>query len=114
MSASSKLDDKEYRKKLNEVYARVAKVFDTIDPDLAEVETSLGSCTIITPKGKIILSPQPPVKQLWLAAASQGIAAHFDWDEKREVWAEDKDPERELWPFLREILKKATGLDVAL
>lgn len=110
----SPIDEKDFRKKLNEVYARVVKAFDTIDPDIAEVETSLGSCTVLTPKGKIILSPQPPVKQLWLAAASQGIAAHFNWSPERNSWIDDKRPERELWVFLREVLKTASGVDVAL
>jgi len=106
--------EKDFRKKLSEAYARVVKAFDAVDPDVAEVETSLGSCAILTPKGKIILSPQPPVRQLWLAVASQGIAAHFNWNEEKQGWFEDKDSTREFWAFLTEVLKKATGLDVRL
>ncbi len=102
-------DEKIFRTRFREASARVAKAFDDVDPDIVECEDSLGSLTLLTPKGKIIVSPQPPVRQLWLAAASQGIAAHFDWDEGSGRWLEDKHKDREFFAFLAEVVQKASG-----
>ena len=110
MIGGNLIDEKDYRKHLNAAYERVADAFDSVDPDVAEVELGLGSCTILTPKGKIILSPQPPVRQLWLAAASQGIAVHFSWDGSR--WVDDKGQGFELYAFLAQVIERAAGLKV--
>ncbi len=110
------LDDKDYRKKVSEAYARVAKAFDAVDPDQAEVEQSQGALTILARQGKvkIILSPQPPVKQIWLASASQGIAAHFSWNFEKSQWLDDKGKGLELFAFVSDCVSKTAGVNVPI
>ena len=111
---TSMLDDKDYRKKVSEVYARVAKAFDSVDPDLAEIEEGQGTLAILARQGKvkIILSPQPPVQQIWLASASQGVAVHFSWDNEQSRWMDDKGKGFELFAFVAQTVAQTTSVQI--
>lgn len=108
------MEEKDYRIKVNEVFNRISKAFDQVDPDVAEAELSQGSLTILAGKNRTILSPQPSVRQIWLAAAALGIAAHFSWDDQSQKWMDDKGLGREIYAFTREVLEKSTGLLVEI
>ena len=110
------LDEKSYRIRVNEVFARISKAFDAVDPDVVEAELSQGSLTLTTGGGKVktILSPQPSVRQIWLAAAQQGLAVHFSFNEGQGKWMDDKDRGFELFAFTQDVVKKAAGVDIVL
>ena len=83
-----------------------------VDPDLAECSISQGALTIAFPPNlRCIVSPQPPVRQMWLAFRDR--AWHFDWDATRAVWVDDKG-RGELYPVLSTIIRETAGLDVTL
>ncbi len=104
----------EYRKRIQFVYDWIEGAFEEVDPDLAEVEQTMGSLTITLAGGaRCILSAQPSVQQLWLALAAQGIAYHFNYDESLHRWIEDKGRGIELTEFLITYLKKATGVEIS-
>jgi CyaY protein len=106
------MDDKDYRKQVLDAQQRILKAFDDIDPDVVEAELSQGALTILAKGKKIIVSPQPPVKQVWLAAANLGIAVHFDWHPDSQKWIDDKGKGLELYAFTSEVVQKACGLSL--
>ena len=53
-----------------------------------------------------IVSPQPPVRQMWLAYRDR--AWHFDWRDGR--WVDDKGEGKELFALLTEITQQAVGV----
>ena len=107
------MEDKIYRREINEVFQGIVRAFDSVDPDVAEAELSQGTLTILIGGKKTILSPQPPLKQIWLAVASEGIAVHFARDESGH-WMDDKGKGLELYAFTESVLKKLTGQVIKL
>jgi iron donor protein CyaY len=105
----------EYRKRIQDLFNRIEQAFEDVDPDQADCEHILGAVTItLADRSKCILSAQPSVRQLWLALASQGTAYHFNYDEKTEMWKDDKGRDVELMSFLKSYFKKAIGIELEL
>ncbi|MGE4232834.1 MAG: iron donor protein CyaY [Bacteriovoracia bacterium] len=95
------MEEKDYRNLVSQVFSRVSDAFDSVDPDLAECENVQGALTItFSNQTKLILSTQPSVRQIWVAAASKGIAAHFSYDLNQGKWLDDKKPSIELIDFI--------------
>lgn len=83
------MDEKRYRHLLDETFARVDRAFEAVDPDLAEVSIAQGTLTItFFEKQRLMLTPQPSPRQLW--AAFRDRAWHFDWNEARGAWMDDR------------------------
>ena len=108
------MEDKIYRQELNRIFQGILHAFDNVDPDVAEAELDQGTLTILVRGKKTILSPQPPVKQIWLAVASEGIALHFSKDPTSGAWMDDKGQGHELYAFTESVLKKLTGQPIKL
>lgn len=106
------MEEKLYRSRVLEVFKSLEKAFDHVDPDVAEAELSQGALTVTTGKSRTILSPQPSVRQIWLAAAHLGLAVHFSFDEDRAAWFDDKGYGWELFAFFQECIFKAAGIRV--
>lgn len=100
------MEEKAYRMLVKDVYARVEHAFEAIDPDIVEVEPGMGTLTLVARRGKTILSTQPSVRQLWLALAAQGVAVHFNYDQSKGRWMDDKGEGKELYEFLETSLKE--------
>ncbi len=112
---TAQMTETELRALAKQIYDRVSRALDDVDPDEVECEESLGSLTIQLADGaKWILSMQPPVRQLWLAVASLGRAYHFDYEPQSGTWLDDKGEGIELLSHLRTLLKDVGGVDVAL
>ncbi|MBI3542171.1 MAG: iron donor protein CyaY [Deltaproteobacteria bacterium] len=109
------MDEKEYRRIVDGTFRRLEKAFDSVDPDVAEFELSQGSITILfSDRSKCILSTQPSVRQIWLAAASRGRAYHFDFDPASERWLDDKGKGVELLEYVRVLVKETAGVELSL
>jgi iron donor protein CyaY len=94
-----------YRNCVIKTLRRIEEALEEIDPDLVECSLSQGALTLqFSDSTKCILSAQPSVQQVWLAAASQGIAHHFDWDSKKQQWLDDKKGTIELFDFLKKLI----------
>ena len=105
----------QYRKRVEQVFARVEKALRDVDPDLVECEFSQGTLTLtFANKTRCILSTQPSVEQIWLALASRGTAYHFSYDPSQQGWWDDKGKGVEIISFLSQYLKEMTGLSVNL
>lgn len=107
--------EKEYRALVDVSFKKLEKAFDGIDPDLAEFEFSQGSITIqFADRTKCILSTQPSVSQVWVAAASKGIAHHFNYDASKGAWFDDKGKGVELIAFVKNLVKEISGVALPL
>ncbi len=99
------MEEKEYRELTAKAFKRLESAFDSVDPDLAEFSFSQGAVTIQFADGsKLILSQQPSVRQIWVAAASFGVALHFDY--VNGSWIDDKSKKTELNQFVSEVVAK--------
>jgi CyaY protein len=104
----------EYRKQIQATLDRIQAAFESVDPDAAECEQSLGSMTISFPdRSRCILSSQPSVQQLWLALASLGTAYHFNFDPEQKKWFDDKGKGVELLTYLSSFLKEKAKLTIS-
>lgn len=102
--------EKEYRKRIQDVFEQLENALEAVDPDLIECEQSLGSMTLTFSDGaRCILSAQPSVRQLWLALARDGTAYHFNYDPRLGQWHDDKGKGVELTQFLESYLSRVLG-----
>ncbi len=105
------MDEKSYRDLVDRTLRRIDAAFADVDPDLAECNIAQGALTIVFPGGlRAIVSPQPPVRQMWLAFKDRGY--HFDWDGAR--WRDDKGEGLELGALVAQITRATAGVDVDL
>jgi CyaY protein len=109
------LSEQDYRAKLQATFDRIASGFEDVDPDVAECEQALGSLTItLADRSRCILSAQPSVRQLWLALAAKGTAHHFNWDDSRQAWIDDKGKGFEVVSFLRDYFRESCRLELEI
>ncbi len=100
------MNEKEYEKVAFETLRRVVDLFDDIDIDEADVESSGDVVRIRYADGShCVVNTQRPVRQLWLAGLGRGW--HFDYDTKQGKWLDDKGKNRELFDVLREVSSHA-------
>ena len=107
------MDEKRYRQLVAETYKTIERAFDDVDPDTVELFRAGDVVTLQFPDGmRCILSPQPPLRQLWVAART--TAHHFNYDEAAGAWQDDQGRGIELKSYLKGLVKDEVGEDVAL
>jgi CyaY protein len=107
------IDEKFYRKLLDDAYERVDRAFENVDPDLAEVTISQGALTVLfNEKVRLMLTPQPAVRQLWVAFRDR--AWHFDWDAARGAWVDDRGLGIELGKLVEDTTREAAKVEVRI
>lgn len=107
------LDEKRYRQLLDDTYARIDKSFDDVDPDAAEVTNGQGTLTIMfLGKHRLMLTPQPSPRQLWVAFRDR--AWHFDWDDARRTWLDDRGQGVDLFALVEETASAAASVTVRI
>ena len=107
------MDESRYRHLLDESFKVIDAAFETVDPDVAESVNAQGTLTILFADGRrCILSPQTPVRQIWVAFKDR--AWHLDYEESTGRWLDDRGEGRELHELVEDIVKGATGLDVRI
>lgn len=95
------LSEARYHDLVDAVQESVEDVFDDTSLDV-DLENSGGVLTVRFDNGsQLILSRQPALRQLWVAARSGGF--HFDYDEGSQLWLCDASGER-----LGELLTRVT------
>ena len=95
------LSEAGYHDLLDAAQERVEDVFDDSNLDV-DLENSGGVLTVRFDNGsQLIISRQPALRQLWVAARSGGF--HFDYDEGSQLWLCDASGER-----LGELLARVT------
>lgn len=106
------LDEKSYRRLLDDTLERIDAAFNDVDPDLAESNLSQGALTI-TMRGiqRLILSPQPSPRQLWIAFRDR--AWHFDWNDARGCWLDDRGQDIEALALVAQLTQEAAGVSIS-
>ena len=108
LAPSDLRDENVYRHLLDATFARIDRAFDGVDPDLAESEFSQGTLNITIRGGqRIILSPQPSPRQLWVAFRDR--AWHFNWEPQRKCWIDDRGQGIELENLLSSLTQQELG-----
>ncbi|HSG03739.1 MAG TPA: iron donor protein CyaY, partial [Marinobacterium sp.] len=78
-----------YLSRVEETLNQIEELLDDAESDL-DYDNNGAMLVIKCPdRSQIILTRQPPVKQLWVATRTQGL--HFDYDEATEQWVLDSD-----------------------
>ena len=107
------MDENTYRKLVDDTLHHIDAAFEEVDPDLAESTISQGALTILFPGGlRAIVSPQPPVRQMWLAFRDRGY--HFDWQADRHRWVDDRGEGLDLYGVIAKIAHDVAGVVVAI
>ncbi len=106
------MDEETYRSHVERIFSEIDRSFGDVDPDQAESSLSQGALTVVFAGGhRLILSPQPAVRQIWMAFRDQ--AWHFDRGSDGR-WLDDRGRGIELFARVREIAKSAAGVDLPL
>lgn len=104
------MEEKQYRQLVDDVFHRIDAAFEAVDPDLAESMYSQGTLTIVFREThKLILSPQTPVRQIWVAFRDR--AWHLDRDAAGK-WLDDRGSGVELFALVKELTAEAAGVTV--
>lgn len=103
------MDEQTYRQMVDDTFRTIDTAFGEVDPDLAESSLSQGALTISFPGGvRCILSPQPAVRQVWMAYRDR--AWHFNWEADGRRWVDDRGQGLELFRTVEETAKEASGV----
>jgi len=106
------MDRQEYSRLSDECLERIVKALEPYDPDEVDYATSDGVVTIEFPdRVRFVLNRQAATSQMWFAAGAR--AWHFDWDEARKAWIDDKEG-RELFGRIAEVVSAKIGRAVKL
>ncbi len=107
------MDEQTYRHLVDDTLRQIDRAFEDVDPDLAESSISQGALTILYKMTvRAIVSPQPPVRQMWLAFRDR--AWHFDWDPTQKRWLDDRGSHQDLFTVLQTISKDAVGVEISI
>jgi CyaY protein len=107
------MDDSAYRRLLDDTFTVIDAAFENVDPDVAESVYGQGTLSIVFADGRrCILSPQAPVRQLWVAFKDR--AWHMDLDAATGRWIDDRGQNIELYGLIETITREAAGLDVKI
>ena len=102
------MDEATYERLAADTFKRVLDLFQDVDPDDADVESSGDVIRIDLRTGqRIVLNTQRPVRQIWLAGGQS--AWHFSYDGSR--WLDDKG-RGELFDVLCALTRAAVGLEL--
>jgi CyaY protein len=104
------VDERIYERLAGAAFKRVIDLFEDIDPDDADVDSSGDVVRIELAGGRrVVLNTQRPVRQIWLAGGQ--AAWHFGYDPESERWLDDKG-RGELFSVLRAIVRELSGLQL--
>ncbi len=106
------MEESRYRRLIDDTFKVIDAAFEDVDPDLAESVLSQGTLTITFSGGRrLILSPQTPVRQLWVAFRDR--AWHLDYQPDGR-WLDDRGQNVELLSLITQLTQEASGVTVEI
>jgi CyaY protein len=107
------LDDATYASATAQLFKRLIKACDQVDPDLLEADGSTEMLTITATRTgeKIIVNTQRAVQQVWVAGKGEGV--HFSLDASGR-WLDDRGKGLEVVAWVVECVRAAVGVTLAL
>lgn len=107
------VESQRYDSLVDDAFTRIYDLFEDIDTDDADLETSAGVVRIeFRGRKQVVINTQRPTQQIWLAGASRGW--HFAYDAARDAWVDDRDGTDELFAVLARLTEQAIGIQLAL
>lgn len=107
------MDDASYNKLTDAALRRIEDAFKDVDAEDVDLERAGDVLTLIFRTGKkCVLNTQRPTRQIWLAANAK--AWHFDWNEARGSWVDDKRSDVELYSQVAAVVKEAGAPEVTI
>lgn len=107
------MDESSYRRLIDDTFKVIDAAFEDVDPDVAESSYSQGTLTILFADGRrCILSPQTPVRQIWVAFKDR--AWHLDRDAANGRWLDDRGQGIELYKLVEDVTREAAGVTIAV
>lgn len=104
-------DESSYRTRIDETLKRIDAAFENVDPDLAESDYAQGSLIITFKQAhKLILSPQAPLRQLWVAFRDR--AWHLNYEDGR--WIDDRGQGVELLTLIADLTQQNASVALDL
>ena len=105
------IDEATYRQHVEDTMRKIDAAFEAVDPDLAESEYSQGTLVITFAQShKLIVSPQAPLRQIWLAFRDR--AWHFTEDAATGRWLDDRGQGVELLQLVASLALEHAGVAV--
>jgi CyaY protein len=102
-----------YRQRVDKVLSRLDNSFENVDPDLAESDFYQGTLVITFKQAhKLILSPQTPLRQIWVAFRDR--AWHLSLDPTSGRWLDDRGQGVELFALVTDLAREHAGVTLAL
>ena len=107
------IDEQEFRLKVDECFRRLYRALANAS-DEHEFETDLGDALTVefeSPKAKFVVSPNAPVRQIWVSAQSRSFKLDFDAAQDTFVLSETGQTLTEL---MEEVVGRQLGNAVSL
>ncbi len=113
VASSEMLNEPDYRALVDETLKRIDAAFESVDPDLAESDYAQGSLVITFMQAhKLILSPQAPLRQLWVAFRDR--AWHFAVTDSAGSWLDDRGEGVDLLALITDLTRQNAGVTLIL
>src|SRR5690606_31600758 len=107
------MDETTYLRLADEAFRRIQDALEPLDPDRVDFEFAHDVLQIVFADGaRCVINTQRPTRQVWMAWDRQ--AWHFDWDEAKGSWVDDKGTGVELFAKVRAIVKEKAGAEIEL
>ena len=107
------MSEADFRRLADETLDLIDAAFETVDPDLAEADRAQSGLVITFRQAhELIVAPQAPLRQLWLAFHDR--AWHFSRDGRDGRWVDDRGQGVDLLALLVELTSKHAGVSLRL
>jgi len=101
------MDEAQYSAAVSQVFKRLVKALDEVDPDVLEADSTAEMVTITARSGeKVIVNTQRAVHQIWVAGKGMGL--HFTRQPDGR-WLDDKGKGLELLAWVSDCVQAASG-----
>jgi CyaY protein len=101
-----------YASSVSSFFKKLVAAADAVDPDLLECDATGDMVTFTAKSGtKVIINTQRAVWQIWVAGKGEGV--HFSRGADGR-WMDDKNKGLELAVWVRECVKDASGVELAI
>lgn len=105
------MDETTYLRLADEAFDRIQNALEPLDPDQVDYDFSHDVLQIVFADGaRCVVNTQRPARQIWMAWDRR--AWHFDWDESKQTWVDDKGTGVELFGKIRSIVKEKADADI--
>jgi len=101
-----------YASSVSSFFKKLVAAADAVDPDLLECDATGDMVTFTAKSGtKVIINTQRAVWQIWVAGKGEGV--HFSRGADGR-WMDDKNKGLELGSWVKECVRDASGVELAI